>query len=263
MSIQAMMWAKRQRLKPLGGTVAHRAILMVLADYADEGGECFPGQELIGWETEQSVRTIRRHLGDLETWGLFRREARFHIDERTGRSQRTSDRFVLALDMEVADEAGVPTGQVDRRTSVTGGQADRRPDDEGQPANGLRVVPATADRGTDRGTDSREPTESTTRASRTKRTRVPEPFVIGDNLKAWAAEKYPHLEPSWFVAETERFVGYHASKGNLYQDWDRSWQEWMRRAAESVKRPPANRHVDTGQEEVHAKQRAMFEEDTG
>src|SRR4051794_27427362 len=33
-SIEAMMWAKRQRLKSVGGTVAHRAILMVLADYA-------------------------------------------------------------------------------------------------------------------------------------------------------------------------------------------------------------------------------------
>lgn len=88
MSIEAIMWARSVTT----GSVGRKAVLLVLADYADERGECFPSQQLIAEHTEQSVRTVQRQIADLEAAKLIRRERR---TRRNG--SRTSDRYVLSI----------------------------------------------------------------------------------------------------------------------------------------------------------------------
>lgn len=63
-----------------------------LADYADEEGSCFPGQEKIAERVACSVDTVARSLKTLEDAGLLRREKR-----RNESGYRTSDRFFLAV----------------------------------------------------------------------------------------------------------------------------------------------------------------------
>lgn len=91
MSSEALSWAKRTSF---GGPVP-KAVMLVLADYADEDGSCFPGQARVAGETETSERTVRRVLAELETVGALHREPRYRTD---GHGGRTSDRIFLHLE---------------------------------------------------------------------------------------------------------------------------------------------------------------------
>lgn len=83
-----LAWARRVRT----GSPGRKATLMVLAEHADERNSCFPSQRLLAEATEQSERTVRAQLADLENAGLIRREHR----GREG-GGRTSDRYYLLV----------------------------------------------------------------------------------------------------------------------------------------------------------------------
>jgi hypothetical protein len=60
----------------VGGSAA-KAVLLSLANHCDDdGGSCFPGQDLIQIETELSLDTIQRQLGVLESGGWIKRKKR-------------------------------------------------------------------------------------------------------------------------------------------------------------------------------------------
>lgn len=94
MSVQAIAWALRQRVGSTGG----KCLLLALANYADEDGTCFPGQERLADETDQSIDSVQRRLKDLEALGLITRERRGGHGEG-----RSSDRYKLHLDQLVLD----------------------------------------------------------------------------------------------------------------------------------------------------------------
>ena len=48
---------------------------MVLANYADENGSCFPSQAQLALDTEMSERAVRDQLDFLECRGAFNRQA--------------------------------------------------------------------------------------------------------------------------------------------------------------------------------------------
>jgi hypothetical protein len=95
-SWDALAWASRQRT----GGPGPKALLLSLAKRADESWSCYPGQDTLADETEQSVRTVRDQLKKLEELGLIRRESR----GRPG-GGRTSDRYFLLVDGKPADPA--------------------------------------------------------------------------------------------------------------------------------------------------------------
>jgi hypothetical protein len=100
MSFDTLVWARNART----GSVGRKAVLLVLAEYADEADSCYPSQATIAAATEQSVRTVRGQLADLEAAGLLRREHRARPD-----GGRTSDRYYLLRDPDPpADVAGAP-----------------------------------------------------------------------------------------------------------------------------------------------------------
>lgn len=64
---------------------------------------------------------------------------------------------------------------------------------------------------------------------KSKGTRIPEPFLITDSMKAWANKKTPGLDIEWF---TESFVDYWKGVPGVRgrkSDWLATWQNWMRR----------------------------------
>ena len=111
---------------------AHKFLLVTVAEHCDVKDDdpretCWPGQERLAHMTGQSVRTVRRHLTDLEEAGLLSREKR-----GSPHGGRTSDRYVLPVpaDELPANLSGNPlTGQIE------GGY---RPNGAGLPANGVR-----------------------------------------------------------------------------------------------------------------------------
>lgn len=90
---EAQVWARKQRL---GGDVAAKIILMILADYADEWGTCYPGVDRIAEEAELSKSTVLRRLKALAEAGLVTVERR-----ADGRGHRTSNRYVLEIEVTV------------------------------------------------------------------------------------------------------------------------------------------------------------------
>ncbi len=72
MSFQAM--AKAIELKI--GT-KQKFLLLVLANYADEGGRCWPSIETLCADTGMSRATVHRTLDKLIERGLVRRDMRF------------------------------------------------------------------------------------------------------------------------------------------------------------------------------------------
>lgn len=71
MSWQATAWALKQR----AGS-ANKLTLVALANYADPNGVCWPTQETLARDTEQSVDTIQRRIKKLVALGLVRVERR-------------------------------------------------------------------------------------------------------------------------------------------------------------------------------------------
>jgi hypothetical protein len=67
-SWQATAWAAKQRT----GSAARKVLLLVLANYADEHGICWPSQETLKVETELSEDTIQRHCKHLVRLGLLK-----------------------------------------------------------------------------------------------------------------------------------------------------------------------------------------------
>ncbi|TXH10463.1 MAG: helix-turn-helix domain-containing protein [Spirochaetes bacterium] len=93
---EAQVWARKQRL---GGDVAAKIILMILADYADEWGTCYPGVDRIAEEAELSKSTVLRRLKALAEAGLVTVERRANE-----RGHRTSNRYVLEIEVTVTAE---------------------------------------------------------------------------------------------------------------------------------------------------------------
>ena len=59
-----------ETLKRHKAMASHRATIDVLYLHADRTGMCYPGEETIAHETGCTVRTVRRAIRDLESWGL-------------------------------------------------------------------------------------------------------------------------------------------------------------------------------------------------
>lgn len=146
----APAWAAEQRVRDVGS----KAVLLTLAAYADEDYTCFPSQERIAAETEQSVRQVARQLSYLESLGLLDRSRRYV------QGNRSSDRYRLHLDVTVEVDTEDP-----RRLVLSGGArpterspASLSPDSGGevtgqQPSDHLPVEegsPDTTGRGTPR-----------------------------------------------------------------------------------------------------------------
>jgi len=91
-SWEATNWARTVET----GSPARKVLLLLLADLADESHSCYPGQERLAADSEQSVKSVSRHLAVLEEMGVIRREARYVVSG--GKKVRTSDRFYLPLD---------------------------------------------------------------------------------------------------------------------------------------------------------------------
>jgi hypothetical protein len=92
MSFQAMAWAVKQKV----GNATGKAILLMLANYADDRGECFPSQERLAAECECSVATVARWLGLFVEMGFMTRHKQYGEG-----GYRRADLLRIATDLPV------------------------------------------------------------------------------------------------------------------------------------------------------------------
>lgn len=74
-------------------------------------------------------------------------------------------------------------------------------------------------------------------------TRIPEGFAITDSMAAWAAEKIPSDVD--LLEETQRFRDYWTAipgTRGVKLDWEATWRNWMRKAAEFRARDTGRRY---------------------
>lgn len=101
MSHIATQWAWNQRLPP-----QRKLVLMRLADRADKHGRCRPSVTLIAEECSMSVRTVQRHLRDLEQDKLVEVEKRYRLNG----SQRSNGYLLCAIPLAApASDVTPPT----------------------------------------------------------------------------------------------------------------------------------------------------------
>ncbi|HEU5032714.1 MAG TPA: helix-turn-helix domain-containing protein [Spirillospora sp.] len=239
-------WAASQRV----GDVGTKAVLLVLANYADEEFSCYPAQATIAEETEQSVRTVRRQLARLEELGLIRREHRYD-----GRGKRTSDRFYLDLDATAAEPladnltASDPADADDLAATGDPKSDEPLPDTPGRttghqrsplPDTGGRVTPRELPENTGSlrspGADvvpMRPSGQPSTSAQRRNGTRLPADWQPGPAEVAWARQQ--GFPDAWSIAQTEQFRDYWTAipgaRGRKL-DWPATWRNWLRKSAE-------------------------------
>jgi DNA-binding transcriptional MocR family regulator len=101
-SYRATGWAYAQDVTPCGA----KFVLVALADFADEGHSCYPGQQRLAEMTGQSVDTVARHLKRLVELGYISKE---HRQGKGG--HRTSDRYWLTVESNPAKCGDGPTLQ--------------------------------------------------------------------------------------------------------------------------------------------------------
>lgn len=114
MSFDTLRWAKAQRV----GNTGRKALLMALAEYADEADSCYPSQATLAADTEQSVRTVRTHLARLQADGYLDRA---HQGSKQG--GRGPDRYHLRVSGDIGQKGGnrqLRTGLPATQNRVTG-----------------------------------------------------------------------------------------------------------------------------------------------
>lgn len=99
MSLRAMTWAFSVR----GLTSTEKVVLLALADYSNDDGECWPGQVSLAEKCDVSERTIRNTLNSLNEKGRVAIESRRRPD-----GYKTSNRYLLAMEISPAASAAKP-----------------------------------------------------------------------------------------------------------------------------------------------------------
>tara|TARA_R100000951_G_C2630407_1_gene177451 strand:+ start:265 stop:1062 length:798 start_codon:yes stop_codon:yes gene_type:complete len=102
MSVQAISWA----LGVKTGSASLKAVLLVLSNYADEQGRCWPAQATIAREAELSLRTVTTNMGKLEALGLIERGER-----KRENGSRTSDMITCKMASDPLRKICVPPTQ--------------------------------------------------------------------------------------------------------------------------------------------------------
>lgn len=222
MSVQAMAWAFSVELSP-----GPKFTLLALANFADEDGDCYPGQERLAQMTGQDVRTIQRHLKAMEESGILTRRHQYREDAG-GRGGRTSDRYRLMLN-------GV-TRQNDRKPGK--GLPDTTPGGYPTSATGFpgtmpgepSVEPSVEPSG---GSDSLPLAVVPAKKPRRKSPELPIPRDWKPNEKhaAFAAEKDLDLS-----TEAMRFRNNAEQNDRRCVRWDAAFSNWLLKAMEYAQR---------------------------
>ena len=116
MSNEALTWAFKQTIKS-----GPKFVLVALADYADECNSCYPNFEQISAKTSIAIRSISRHVEDLEKQG-------FLTTERTRNSTGNLGRYRYSLHLPIWQVGSIPTCQ--NRQSLPAKLAGHNPQDK-------------------------------------------------------------------------------------------------------------------------------------
>lgn len=88
-----MVWVLEHEEQTSGVT---RLVLLALANYADENGECWPGVPRLAANCRCSERQVQRALAELVAMGIITRDVQGATDSRIAANKRPN-RYVIQL----------------------------------------------------------------------------------------------------------------------------------------------------------------------
>lgn len=176
-------------------------VLLCLADYADDRGRSWPSVARIAERARCSERHATRVLGELEKSGWVVRTL------NPGHS--TTYTVVIRGDKMAPLIPESPSGDLG---ITTGGDTQ------------IRYNPQV------------EPPKNRQGRARAKPVAIPADYQPSTKAREWALAHYPQVD--WKL-ETKKMIEYFSMPGAVKRaDWDKTWMNWLRRAAE---RTPATK----------------------
>lgn len=213
MSIQDVSWV----LEESPATGNDRLVLIVVANHANKDHPwAFVSYETIAHEARVSRATAIRCMNRLSEVGA--------VEVRRSAGRRCNEyRLVKGQPSQVATDADDPEPSHDDPSTVAATVAT-------EALNGRAAATRTV-----------EPLEpepelpSVAVAPKTTGTRLPDPFVVGEELWRWADEQ--QFSREWVRSETARFADYWravpGARGRKL-DWPATWRNWLRTASERI-----------------------------
>lgn len=231
MSWQASKWAARQTI----GSSPAKAVLLVLAEAADDHGFTFLGHAEISRRAEVKQRTVIASMRKLEGAGLVSRERRWNPAD----GSRTSNGVTLALQsaapaprVQGATPAPRPDAKV-HLTTVLGATDDAPKCTSFTLLSQEPVTNPSEGRAAARAPAKTRPAKKSVKspAKKAAKTRLAGGFPDAERI-ARAQAKFAEAGVRVDAAEeAEKFREHHGSKGSTFADWQLAFLgTWCRRA---------------------------------
>jgi len=211
MSFTALAWASKQKT----GGMATKAVLMALANFADENGCAYPATSTIADIGEMDHKTATIAL----------------------------DKLASGDELAFVEDTGERVGRT-KQIKVYRLRFERSPETEGFPNRKASVSPSKAPQ--KRGTEPvKEPTSKF--SSKTKRVGTPArpsmfPSEFVPVMTGKTADTVSGWPPGRLDDELEHFADYHRANAKTSADWQASWRTWVKNARKWEPRNAGNRN---------------------
>ncbi len=195
-------------------------VMLALADYANDQGECWPSMKSIAEKARMTERGAQKILRQLEADGWVKIE--------TGNGRKGCNRY--AINHERRSVNVVHPEQETPNNDAKTPNVDAKTPNGGSPEPSRTV---------------KEPSEILTREKSPPKKRamsLPENWVPSDANITYAISK--KFSPEEIEYEADKFRDHHLAKGTAFKDWDAGWRNWIRNAIQFGSRGPAARHSD-------------------
>ena len=196
------------------------AVYTALASHTGPGG-VRPSQATLAVEARCSERKVREVLPRLVEAGVLEITRRRRTGAGTGRSGALTNGYVLHPHGRLA---------VDEEPARDAGTSDQPARDADQPAHGDRPAGTGAQITPYIEEEPVEEEPGVEEGPRKRGSRIPDPFVLTAEMKAWAVAEVPGLD---VVAHTREFVDHWRAETGAKatkRDWVAAWRNWMRKA---------------------------------
>ena len=217
MSLKAIIWVMEDAPVENHGELA---VLYALADRAnDDGSAAWPSQDWLAHRARCSDRTVRRVLLKLEERGVIRR------GDQKLTSHLTLRRKPVVWDLNLSlKRTDFPTGQNDRFSKPDNGDIKTGQNEpQNRTTTTLKADTAMSDK-----PSVNPPEPSVNRPWESLRDWTP-------TAGQWLRLKEKH-EGKDIESELEKFRDWHIEKKSQYKDWNRAFDNWLKRARPSKPR---------------------------
>lgn len=189
----------------------HLLVMLALADYANDEGECWPAVKSVAAKARMSERGVQKIMRQLQDEGWLT------VTTGTGRGGCNFYR----INPEPSSVNAV------RGEQETPNMGTETPNVVPKRVNGGSPEPSRTiiEPSKESAVDFIDPPPE----RKPRNVRMPKNWVPNDTNIAFASQ---HLSPQGIQNEASKFRDYHLAKCSKFADWDAAWRNWVRKSVE-------------------------------